>query len=104
MPCQYYESPEEIAAAKKAANKKLTQPYKKELDLVTHLLCEVMTVLEKNNVIVPLNIDQISGLQPWWKEHKERDERRKINERAELRTQALKKLTAEEKRALGLIK
>lgn len=111
MPCQYDETADEIAARVNARDKRLKreacQPYKKELDLVTRLLCEVMTI-HGDMKLSPMEFDEKiadhTELQAWWKEHKKMDERREINERAELRTKALKKLTSEEKKALGLTK
>ena len=47
MPCTYEESADEIRARAKKEQNRLTAPYRAELNLVTRLLCEVMTELHK---------------------------------------------------------
>lgn len=106
MPCRYDETPEEQAACKKAANARLVKPYKDKLDKVTRLLCLVMTAADNAKSSSDLNSVLLNNdeLMDWWDEHRTADERRSINEAAELRAKAMKKLTPEEKKALGLTK
>lgn len=109
MPCSYEESAEEIAAGQKAAKRKLIQPYKKELDKVTRLLCSVMTALdeaqEDENCTTSEDVFNIIGNMPsvqvWWKEHKKCD---KIRMEKEEKNRVLSKLSEREKKILGLTK
>jgi hypothetical protein len=107
MPCRYDESAEEIEARKKASRKRIIQPYKKELDRVTRLLCDVMTEY-KNTESAPEFVRYVfrhNELQEWWTEHQLRDAARlKKEAREEIKKKALEKLTLEEKRILGLTK
>jgi len=113
MPCRYDESAEEIEARKKASKKRIIQPYKKELDKVTRLLCSVMTQIDmcredencRTSEEVLRKVINVSDLLKWWGNHKERDAiREKTEAREVVKKKALEKLTLEEKRILGLTK
>ena len=74
---------------------------KKEVDRLTQMLCACGEQMEKFDVAIPPNT------LAWWNKHKEFDRKRREEEAAkkaqeDLRTAALKKLTAAEKKALGL--
>lgn len=96
---------------------------KEELDKVTRLLCTTLRLLENehheclkanlqfySHPYLPDNYLQIEGLEAWWNKHKKWDELRLIREEAKrkevekqnLIKEALGKLTAKEKEALGL--
>ena len=76
---------------------------KAKLDLVTRLLCSVMTHASNRDYL----LGNIQGLSRWWYKHIEDDNQRKqIEEREEKRKQAkrkaLEKLTLAEREILGL--
>lgn len=86
---------------------------KNELDDVTRMLCSVMKVLarvKKIDIMARLPEDVTT----WWEKHKEIDRKRmeaaralkkKLEDdekRAALREQVLKRLTSEERKALGI--
>lgn len=78
--------------------------YKREADKVTDLLCALCYDIEKLNMV---GYKFPKKVQIWWNEHKVADEkRRKEEEEArriiELKKSAVSKLTAEERKALGL--
>lgn len=101
MPCVYYETPEEIAANKKAKRKELENKYKRELDLVTNHLCYVLKELEdigENYSFINNLMNDNEDLAKWWENHKKMDEARK----KELISSAKSKLTKEEVEALNL--
>lgn len=86
--------------------KKLVETQKQKIDLLTRLLCFVMTNGEELDLLSSLadarktvaHGDAYNELVAWWKAHRLEDER----ERKRLRKAALAKLTPEEKEALGL--
>ena len=84
------------------------QEMKNRADLLARIACKAMTELE-NNKIEDLLLLRDDEVREWWAKHKEADrkaqekEQRK-QERLRLRRAALRKLTAEEKVALGLKK
>ncbi len=105
MPCEYYTPGEEARMARQ------------ELNIVTALLCATCRRIQRHEEAVghPLNppslIESVPGLRAWWDEHQERDRRREAAERQAAESAAkresdrkagLSKLTAEERRALGL--
>jgi hypothetical protein len=102
MPCIYHESPEEIAARKKA-HESQRDSYKQELDRVTNLLCRVMRGLQDST---PMETDDFylamltrnKDLATWWERHKRMDAERKN----QLIFEAKRKLNKEEREALGL--
>ena len=76
---------------------------KEELDKLTDMLCRMCRGTESAGRLSVLPPD----VQVWWAEHKKADAAREAQERAEkaqldLKKKALKKLSAEEKKALGL--
>jgi hypothetical protein len=81
---------------------------KDRADMLARIACKAMTELE-NNKIEDLLLLRDNEVREWWAKHKEADrkaqekEKRK-QERLRLRRAALRKLTAEEKVALGLKK
>ncbi len=94
MPCTYDESIPDCESTKG------------ELDKLTRMLCDVCAKLEANS---PSTFRSRVSLetQEWWANHKETDRLRQLEEekaRAIIskRKLALKKLTPEEKRILGL--
>ena len=72
MPCTYTETPEEIALRENELNAKAIAPYKKKLDKVTRLLCQVLTDCE----ILDDYIAKNEELKRWWEDHKKNDARR----------------------------
>ncbi len=88
MPCKY-DGPDE-------------QPIMRgELDITTRLACEYCNELQDSGRNIP------SYARKWWKKHQAEDADRVKQEMEEeakkiLKAKALKKLTAEEKKALGL--
>lgn len=82
---------------------------RKSLDTRTNQLCRAMEVLEKNGL---LNAPRItSRMRGWWTEHKEWDRKRKASEaraakkereHKAARRRALSKLSAADRKALGL--
>ena len=76
--------------------------YKSKLDEVTDLLCELCTTVERKEGVRSFS----NNLKDWWFKHKEEDRKRKEEEDKQLnkkitQQQALKKLSKEEKEALG---
>jgi hypothetical protein len=81
---------------------------KDRADMLARIACKAMTELENNNVedLLLLKDDEV---RTWWSAHKEEDRKAREKEerkqqRAKTRRAALKKLTDEEKIALGLKK
>lgn len=126
MPCTYDETPEEIEARQKRENEALIAPYKAETDRVTAMLCGLLTKLEETGAMAPLRkwpkskgkapafrvvvvatpghgpgeeFDLDGELSAWWLKHKRADQ---VRRNRELRTSGLAKLSAAEKKALGL--
>lgn len=112
MPCRYEETPQEIAQRQEEEKRRLTQPYINKLDKLTRLLCEAMHALDHNahftlmdpateqhpeREVPPVVLsDELRG---WWLNHQAEDRKRNTEE---VRANALKKLTPEERKALGL--
>lgn len=95
MPCYYY-TPEETAAMTRA-----------ELNVATELLCRVVIALRRKGILLEL----VGGLPEWAAEHDEMDRERvqaeeksvaEQSERNKNRASGLRKLTNEERRALGI--
>ena len=81
---------------------------KDRADLLARIACKAMTELE-NNKIEDLLLLRDDEVREWWAQHKEadrkaREKEERKQERLRLRRAALRKLTAEEKVALGLKK
>lgn len=106
MPCTYTETPEEIAESDRKARAQIEAPLRKELDLVTRLLCEVMTLkhdrineepsLKQAGICIIGGINNNSDLQSWWRDHQKRDKLREANEKETLVKAAKAKLTEAE--------
>jgi hypothetical protein len=81
---------------------------KDRADMLARIACKAMTELE-NNKIEDLLLLRDDEVRDWWAKHKEadrkaREKEERKQERLRLRRAALRKLTAEEKVALGLKK
>ena len=81
---------------------------KDRADLLARIACKAMTELE-NNKIEDMLLLRDDEVREWWAKHKEadrkaREKEQRKQERLRLRRAALRKLTAEEKVALGLKK
>jgi len=68
------------------------------------LLCDVCKLLDSDP---PLHMDEINGLDEWWKAYQEHESKQKAKEqsavrRAEQFASAYRKLTPEEREAIGL--
>ncbi len=81
---------------------------KDRADMLARIACAAMTELENNSIseVLLLKNDEV---REWWGQHKEADRRAREQEerkqqKARLRRQALRKLTEEEKIALGIKK
>ena len=84
------------------------QEMKNRADMLARIACKAMTELE-NNKIEDLLLLRDDEVREWWAKHKEADRKAREKEerkqaRLRLRRAALRKLTAEEKVALGLKK
>lgn len=107
MPCRYEESPQEIAAAKTTHRRLLVKPYVEKLDKLTRLLCWIMTQREGISIETRPGwfeevISQNKELMNWWRAHQEEDAARIARELSTARNKALAKLSAADKKALGL--
>lgn len=101
MPCQSYES-----SWASSSNDREIQKLKKEADKLARIACKALTTLEENQIedLLLLKDDEV---RTWWAQHKEDDrkaaeaaaEKRRI---ANMKKEALAKLSPEEKRVLGL--
>jgi len=104
MPCRDYESDSYSSPTDSWQYREM----KDRADMLARIACKAMTELE-NNKIEDLLLLRDNEVREWWAKHKEADrkaqekEKRK-QERLRLRRAALRKLTAEEKVALGLKK
>ena len=102
MPCRDYESDSYTSPEHSWQYQKL----KERADMLARIACKAMTELEANSVedLLLLKDDEV---RTWWADHKEADrlaqekEERK-RQRLQLRRSGLKKLSDEEKIALGL--
>ena len=67
--------------------------------LLTRILCDICKDFEKNGI----SIEKHQDLVAWWRKHKEQDKKRsEVEAKVAARASALKKLTKEEKDALGI--
>ena len=103
MPCRDYES-DSISPT----DSWQYQEMKNRADMLARIACKAMTELE-NNKIEDLLLLRDDEVREWWAKHKEadrkaREKEERKQERLRLRRAALRKLTAEEKVALGLKK
>ena len=81
---------------------------KEQADMLARIACKAMTELE-NNRIEDLLLLRDDEVRTWWAKHKEadrkaREKEQRKQERIRLRRAALRKLSEEEKIALGLKK
>jgi hypothetical protein len=81
---------------------------KEQADMLARIACKAMTELE-NNRIEDLLLLRDDEVREWWAKHKEadrkaREKEQRKQERIRLRRAALRKLSEEEKIALGLKK
>ncbi len=105
MACRYDPTPEEIAQSQRDTIERF--------DFLTRSLCKTLAYLENMDALVgPLHIRSVLSNDPelsnWWEQHKKDDETRKraeqaLQEREQIRQQALTKLTKQERIALGII-
>lgn len=95
MPCTYDGPPDD---SRYPSDREL----KKELDLVTRLLCNAAKILRYQDVRMQcpdVKKEEIKELQDWIKQHDKADEKRRLEE---VKRNALTKLSDEERKALGL--
>jgi hypothetical protein len=93
MPCRDYEPD-------------VPRDYQKQLDRLARIACKAMTELAEQGKVdfLLLRDDEV---REWWDQHQEADrkarEERELKEREErIRSEALAKLSAEEKKVLGI--
>ena len=104
MPCRDYQSDSYTSPTSSWEYREM----KKRADMLARIACVAMTELEDNSIseVLLLKNDEV---REWWGQHKEADRRAREQEerkqqKARLRRQALRKLTEEEKIALGIKK
>ena len=104
MPCRDYESDSYSSPTDSWQYRDL----KERADKLARIACKAMTELE-NNRIEDLLLLRDDEVREWWAKHKEadrkaREKEQRKQERLRLRRAALRKLSEEEKVALGLKK
>jgi len=104
MPCRDYESDSYSSPTDSWQYRDL----KERADMLARIACKAMTELE-NNRIEDLLLLRDDEVRIWWAKHKEadrkaREKEQRKQERIRLRRAALRKLSEEEKIALGLKK
>ena len=104
MPCRDYESDSYSSPTDSWQYRDL----KERADMLARIACKAMTELE-NNKIEDLLLLRDDEVREWWAKHKEadrkaREKEQRKQERIRLRRAALRKLSEEEKIALGLKK
>ena len=104
MPCRDYESDSYSSPTDNWQYRDL----KERADMLARIACKAMTELE-NNKIEDLLLLRDDEVRTWWAKHKEadrkaREKEQRKQERIRLRRAALRKLSEEEKIALGLKK
>ena len=104
MPCRDYASDSYTSPTSTWQYREM----KERADMLARIACAAMTELENNSIseVLLLKNDEV---REWWGQHKEADRRAREQEerkqqKARLRRQALRKLTEEEKIALGIKK
>ena len=109
MPCRDYESDSYSSPTNSWQHREIKdREIKDRADMLARIACKAMTELE-NNKIEDLLLLRDDEVRDWWAKHKEadrkaREKEERKQERLRLRRAALRKLTAEEKVALGLKK
>ena len=104
MPCRSYDDDWRSSDFNDDKIRKL----KEQADMLARIACKAMTELE-NNKIEDLLLLRDDEVREWWAKHKEadrkaREKEQRKQERIRLRRAALRKLSEEEKIALGLKK
>jgi hypothetical protein len=104
MPCRSYDDDWRSSDFDDDKIRKL----KEQADMLARIACKAMTELE-NNKIEDLLLLRDDEVRTWWAKHKEadrkaREKEQRKQERIRLRRAALRKLSEEEKIALGLKK
>jgi hypothetical protein len=104
MPCRSYDDDWRSSDFDDDKIRKL----KEQADMLARIACKAMTELE-NNRIEDLLLLRDDEVREWWAKHKEadrkaREKEQRKQERIRLRRAALRKLSEEEKIALGLKK
>ena len=104
MPCRSYDDDWRSSDFDDDKIRKL----KEQADMLVRIACKAMTELE-NNRIEDLLLLRDDEVREWWAKHKEadrkaREKEQRKQERIRLRRAALRKLSEEEKIALGLKK
>ena len=104
MPCRDYESD----SYRSPTDSWQYRDLKERADMLARIACKAMTELE-NNKIEDLLLLRDDEVRTWWAAHKEadrlaREKEQRKQERIRLRRAALRKLSEEEKVALGLKK
>ena len=102
MPCRDYEDDYRVHDAYDSEIKSL----KKQNDRLARIACKAMTALEKDGHADFLLLED-DEVREWWKKHKEADAKAKAEheEKARLalvKKEALAKLSAEERKVLGI--
>lgn len=104
MPCRDYQSDSYSSPTSTWQYREM----KDRADMLARIACAAMTELENNSIseVLLLKNDEV---REWWGQHKEADRKAREQEerkqqKARLRRQALRKLTEEEKIALGIKK
>lgn len=104
MPCRDYGSDSFTISTSSYEYREI----KERADMLARIACAAMTELENNSIaeVLLLKNDEV---REWWGQHKEADRRAREQEerkqqKARLRRQALRKLSEEEKIALGIKK
>jgi hypothetical protein len=107
MPCQDYDSRWDDSWSKKARDAD-TKAIKEHTDKLARIACKAMTELVKSGHadFLVLKDDEV---REWWEKHQEadrkaREKEERKKERIKIRRAALRKLSEEEKIALGLKK
>lgn len=102
MPCRDYEDDQRIHDTYDSEIRSL----KKQNDRLARIACKVMTVLEEDGHADLLLIAD-EEVRTWWVKHKEADakakaEREELARIARIKKEALAKLSAEERKVLGV--
>jgi hypothetical protein len=69
---------------------------RKQLDEVTRLLCGVLTIVEKDSIMLSVR-GMVPGLPEWWDKHKEADRKRLEKEAQEQARQEQKRLRKQQR-------
>jgi HD superfamily phosphohydrolase len=102
MPCRDYEGPDSWDSSRSDENRKLRE----QNDRLARIACKAMTALEENEIedFLLLKDDEV---REWWQKHKEADRKEQarlaeIERRERVKSEALARLSDEEKELLGL--